>query len=142
MKKFDHVKDSGERQNFETGSVRDTQEGKGRYDLLSPIALRRLAIHFENGARKYNDRNWEKGQPLTRFFDSAIRHLYSWLEGDRSEDHLSAALWNVGAMIHVEEMVERGLLPKSLAEGVPNFMATKAVEPCEKRDLGPPPDTL
>lgn len=142
MKKFDHVKDSGERQSFDTGSVRDTQEGKGRYDLLSPITLRRLAVHFENGARKYNDRNWEKGQPLTRFLDSAVRHLYTWLEGDRSEDHLAAALWNIGGMIHVEEMIERGLLPKSLADGVPNFLAAKAVEPSAERDLGPPPDTL
>ncbi|KKK94181.1 hypothetical protein LCGC14_2685460, partial [marine sediment metagenome] len=41
--KFQRVKDSGKRQEFETGSVRDTQEGKGRYDLVSPIFVRRLA---------------------------------------------------------------------------------------------------
>lgn len=119
---YDHVKDSGERQEFSTGSVRDTQTGKGRYDLLSPVFLKRLAVHYENGARKYGDRNWEKGQPVLRFFDSAVRHLYSWLEGDRSEDHLAAAAWNVAGMIHVEELIERGELPAELAQDLPNFL--------------------
>ena len=35
--------------------------GKGRCDLLPPNALLRLARHFENGSKKYGDRNWEKG---------------------------------------------------------------------------------
>ena len=43
---YDEVKDSGERQEFNTGSRRDTCVGKGRYDLISPVALRRLARHF------------------------------------------------------------------------------------------------
>lgn len=63
---FNEVKDSGKRQEFQTGSIRDTREGKGRYDLLPPHAIFRLAKHFENGAKKYGDRNWEKGQPLSR----------------------------------------------------------------------------
>lgn len=112
---FNEVKSSGrDLTQFKTGSKRDNRVGKGRYDLLSPVTLKRLAIHMENGARKYEARNWEKGQPLCTYFDSAVRHLYSHLEGDRSEDHLAAALWNVGAMIHTEEMIERGLLPAEL----------------------------
>jgi len=120
MPKFDEVKDSGKRQEFKTGSVRDTNIGKGRYDLISPLMLQRLAKHFENGAVKYGDRNWEKGQPLSRYFDSAVRHLYKHLEGQRDEDHLAAAIWNVGAMIHTEELIERGLLPKELND-LPNY---------------------
>jgi hypothetical protein len=111
---FSAVNDSGKRQEFNTGSVRDTREGKGRFDLISPIALRRLAQHYENGARKYGDRNWEKGQPLSRYLDSAIRHLFSYLGGDRSEDHLSAVAWNAFAFVHTEEQVKRGLLPAEL----------------------------
>jgi hypothetical protein len=111
---FKKVKDSGKRQEFKTGSVRDTSEGKGRYDLISPISLSRLAKHFENGAVKYGDRNWEKGQPMCRYLDSAIRHIYKHLEGMRDEDHLAAAAWNVLGAIHTEEMIERGLLPKEL----------------------------
>jgi len=121
MPKYDKVKDSGKRQEFKTGSVRDTNIGKGRYDLISPLMLQRLAKHFENGAVKYGDRNWEKGQPLSRYFDSAIRHLYKHLEGQRDEDHLAAAIWNVGAMIHTEELIERDLLPKELND-LPNYL--------------------
>lgn len=36
--------------NFSTGSLRDTQTGRGMLELLSPIALMRDAIHMEKGA--------------------------------------------------------------------------------------------
>src|SRR5688500_10968468 len=87
---YGDVKDSGEREVFSTGSKRDTRKGKGRYDLITPLGLKRLAVHYENGAIKYGDRNWEKGQPLSRYLDSAIRHLYCYLAGMRDEDHLAA----------------------------------------------------
>jgi len=115
------VKDSGKRRHFKSGMVRDVVEGKGRYDLLSPIAIDRLAKHFENGARKYNDRNWEKGAPLSTYLDSGIRHIFKFLEGHRDEDHLAAALWNIGATIHIEEMIKRGILPKDLND-LPNYL--------------------
>jgi hypothetical protein len=99
------VKDSGKREEFPTGSVRDTREGKGRFDLISPIALRRLAEHYERGARKYGERNWEKGQPLDRYIDSALRHINAFQVGDRAEDHLIAAAWNLFAHVHTEEMI-------------------------------------
>jgi len=108
------IKDSGKREQHSTGSVRDTREGKGRYDLLSPIALRRLAAHMEAGAAKYGERNWEKGQPLSRYLDSALRHTFQFLEGLRDEDHLTAAAWNLLAAVHTGEMVDRGLLPAAL----------------------------
>lgn len=108
------IKDSGERQEFSTGSVRDSEKGKGWYAHLSPIALRRLAQHVEAGGAKYGERNWEKGQPLTRYLESAVRHLYTYLEGHRDEDHLAAALWNVHCLIHTEEMILRGGLPQKL----------------------------
>lgn len=111
---FTNVNDSGLRESFDTGAVRDTRTGKGRYDLLSTIAIRRIAQHYENGAVKYQDRNWEKGQPLSRYMDSALRHLFRFLGGERDEDHLAAAAWNVMAIIHTEEMVKRGKLPKEL----------------------------
>lgn len=114
MVEFNAVKDSGERQEFNTGSRRDTREGKGRYDLLPAHAIRRLAKHFENGARKYGERNWEKGQPLSRYLDSAMRHLFCYLEGDRSEDHMSACAWNCMAFIETEKKINEGLLPKEL----------------------------
>lgn len=108
------TKDSGQREQFESGAIRDIREGKGRFDLISPIALRRLAGVYERGAKKYTERNWEKGMPLTRYLDSALRHLNQFLEGDRSEDHLAQAMWNVASMIHIEEAIEKGLLPQEL----------------------------
>ena len=105
---FEEVKDSGEREEFNTGSVRDTRTGKGRYDLLPPRAVRRLAKHFENGARKYGDRNWEKGQPLSRFLDSALRHTFAILEGKRDEDHAAAAVWNLMGFIEIAERIQEG----------------------------------
>ncbi len=97
------LEDSGERQQFDTGAVRDPAEGKGRYDLITPHGLRRLALHYEAGAKKYDDRNWERGIPASRCFSSAVRHLYRWLNGERKEDHLAAAAWNIFAIMHFQE---------------------------------------
>ena len=112
--KFNKVKDSGKRQSFKTGAVRDIQTGKGRYDLLPPRAIRRLAEHYENGAVKYGDRNWEQGIPLSRMLDSAIRHLFKALEGQTDEDHLIASAWNILGIIELQERIEEGTLPKNL----------------------------
>lgn len=124
MPEFSDVKDSGTRQEFGTGAKRDIQTGKGRYDLLPPLAIRRIAKHYENGARKYGDRNWEKGMPMSRYADSALRHLFAYIEGMRDEDHLAAAVWNGLAMIHQEEMIERGLLSAELND-LPDYQPNK-----------------
>ena len=116
------MKDSGNRENFTTGAVRDIRSGKGRFDLISPIALRRLAKWMELGALKYGDRNWEKGMPVSRCLDSALRHLNNHLLGLRDEDHLSAAMFNIQAIVHIEEMVQRGLLPQDLLDWPSSYL--------------------
>jgi len=97
------LKDSGERETFESGMVRDTRVGKGRFDLISPIALRRLALIYEAGAIKYDPRNWEKGAPISRFIDSALRHINQFKEGKRDEDHIAQACWNLFCVLHFDE---------------------------------------
>ena len=82
MTNFDSVKDSGERRSFPTGSVRDVRTGKGRYDLLPVLAIRRLAKHTENGALKYGDRNWERGMNWSRPFAALMRHMWAWWRGE------------------------------------------------------------
>lgn len=115
MAEFNEVKDSGgKHQKFKSGSMRDTREGKGRYDLIPAYALSRLAKHYENGANKYNDRNWEKGQPLARYLDSMIRHSFKFLGGSREEDHLAAVAWNALAYIETEYRIQKGILPAEL----------------------------
>ena len=97
------IKDSGERREFETGAVRDMQEGKGRLDLLPACAILRLARHYEAGAAKYEERNWEKGINIHSFIDSALRHLMKYLDGQDDEDHLCAAAWNLMGAMWTEE---------------------------------------
>ena len=144
-----HIKDSGERREFDTGAVRDIQEGKGRCDLM-PLdvvcsiyigksshggrglvlgdihefmdtnqpgflidALEHFLLndnpwdcnwstmflevskHFEEGAKKYGEYNWQKGIPVKCYIDSAVRHYLKWLRGDNDEPHDRAFVWNI-----------------------------------------------
>lgn len=159
------LKDSGSRREFDSGAVRDVQEGKGRCDLLpldvvatvmgmylstDPIcypedevvfyinqyvrsgdlcnlynaiqkfidregthpctAILELAKHYEDGARKYQERNWEKGIPLHCYIDSGLRHYFKHLRGDDDEPHNRAFLWNMFGAIwthtHMPEMID------------------------------------
>jgi hypothetical protein len=105
------TKDSGERQEFSTGMVRDVQTDKPRYDLLDMPMLKRWAELMARGAKKYGEDNWRKAateEELRRFKASAIRHMYQWLEGDISEDHGSAIYFNVAGA----EMVKAKLQEK------------------------------
>lgn len=132
------IKDSGERREFDTGAVRDIQEGKGRCDLM-PLRVAALVIdgdaildyigrfqetgcteylrcairhfasafngladmflevskHFEDGAKKYGEHNWQKGIPVKCYMDSAVRHYLKWLRGDEDEPHDRAFCWNI-----------------------------------------------
>lgn len=97
------IQDSGNRRSFASGAVRDMAEGKGRCDLLPASAVLRLARHFEAGAKKYSDRNWEQGIPIHSFIDSALRHLLKYLDGQTDEDHLCAAAWNCMCAMWTEE---------------------------------------
>lgn len=144
------IKDSGARREFETGAVRDIQEGKGRCDLLpldaiaeyytkylcfpncgiEPInavlndiyefqntgsyaylfqvlrdteiftdnfetAILEVSKHFEEGAKKYGEYNWQKGIPTHCYIDSAVRHYLKHLRGDKDEPHDRAFVWNI-----------------------------------------------
>ena len=98
-KKKTEIKDSGERTTFETGAVRDMHEGKGDMVSLPNSAILRLSKHYESGAKKYGRWNYTKGIPVSSFLDSALRHIFKYLDGWDDEDHLSAATFNIlGAM--------------------------------------------
>ena len=137
-----NILDSGTRREFETGAVRDIQEGKGRCDLLpidivAPLmdtreaatvlaevgeymctgrdmhlylairafcelvewdtstCLIEVSMHYEQGALKYGERNWEKGIPVHAYIDSGVRHLLKHLRGDNDERHDRAFVWNM-----------------------------------------------
>lgn len=90
---------------FPTGAVRSTDADNVRFDLITPIGLRRLAETCAEGAKKYGDFNWQKGIPASEMLNHAIRHVYLWLEGDSEEDHLAHAAWNILGVCHFEEVL-------------------------------------
>lgn len=159
------IKDSGNRRKFESGAVRDVQEGKGRCDLLPlreaaellggkhgedqvlmdihffmqsrdvnflrmaiedyvgagvidpavvmPDALLETAMHYEEGAEKYSERNWQKGIPLHCYIDSGIRHYLKFRKGDNDERHDRAFIWNMlGAIWTFRNRPEMDDLPR------------------------------
>jgi len=129
MREFD-VKDSGKRQEFATGMVRDTQDGKPRPDLISPLFMMRLGAHLLKGAVKYTEHNWAKGQPFSRALASLCRHLEQFKEGDESEDHLAAVAFGCMVLTHYQEAIKRGILPAEL-DDLPRWVAA---DPAEKQE--------
>jgi hypothetical protein len=111
---FDKVNDSGKREEFATGSVRDTEDGKGCFDLIPALPLRRLAIHYQNGASKDGRKNWMRGQRLGRYLSSAERHIQDVKDCKHDEDHLSAIAWNAFAFMWTAEQIKLGKLPREL----------------------------
>lgn len=107
-------KDDGKRTEYHTGALRSDRTGRGRYDLISPHGLKRLAVQYEEGAKQKGERNWELGFSTSRACCSAIGHLYDHLAGDRSEDHLAAVAWQMMAAMHFEELIKLGKLPEEL----------------------------
>ena len=105
---------SGEKKIFTSGAQRDGDVGRGRFSLIPPTALLAIAKRYEDGANHYGDNNWMKGMPLSRLFDSMIRHLLAASEGDESEDHLGAILWNASAWIWTEQAIKDGRVAAEL----------------------------
>lgn len=58
-------------------------------------AMIEVSKHFEAGAKKYGERNWEKGLPEYCYASSAIRHYLKWLKGMTDEPHDRAVIWNL-----------------------------------------------
>ncbi|MFA5161170.1 MAG: dATP/dGTP diphosphohydrolase domain-containing protein [Elusimicrobiales bacterium] len=66
-----------------TGPLSRTQghkadAGKPRLELLPGDALAEVAKVLTLGAKKYGDRNWERGIAYSRVFGAHQRHALSW----------------------------------------------------------------
>jgi hypothetical protein len=105
------VKDSGARQEFASGMVRDTSAGKPDYTrVLDGPMLDRWAEHLAKGAIKYPDiapgvANWtlaEGPAELARFRASAFRHFVQWMRGEADEDHAAAVFFNLNGAEYVK----------------------------------------
>lgn len=114
LKAGEILKDSGARRSFGTGSVRDMATGKGTPHLLPLRAITLASQQMERGMKKYGARNWELGQPLSSYFDSAMRHLWKHWNGWTDEPHLDAFVWNSLCYAETAERIRIGILPKEL----------------------------
>jgi hypothetical protein len=77
--------------------------GNAKEHYGSATALLEVAFHYEDGAEKYTDRNWQKGIPCSCFIDSAVRHLIKFERGDDDERHDRAFVWNVMGCVWTHE---------------------------------------
>jgi phytoene dehydrogenase-like protein len=106
------IKDSGIRQEFASGMVRDTQLGKIEFDrTLDGPMFERWAQHLTTAARdKYHDiapgvPNWtvaNSPEEWARFKKSALRHMLQWFRGDVDEDHAAAVFFNINGAEYVK----------------------------------------
>ena len=71
-----------------------------------------VAKHFEEGAKKYGESNWQKGMPIWCYIDSAVRHYLKWLRGDKDEAHDRAFCWNLLCCIWEVDYREKAEEPK------------------------------
>lgn len=134
------TKDSGQRQEYESGMHRDTQKGKPRFDLIAPEdlpyqrqMLTRWAGLMERGAVKYGDRNWEKAKSAEerdRFRGSAFRHFMQWYSGEDDEDHGAAVFFNLAAAEYVHDKLTGKTEDSDDKENVPMIVVPT------KRPLG------
>jgi hypothetical protein len=115
-----NINDGGKRISYGEGkAIREPSDGKGRFDLISPFGIERIAKWYEAGSKKYSDRNWEKGIPFSRYTDSAYRHLVKFIMGMEDEDHLAACAWNIIAIMHHQELGELHL------DNMPHYLSKK-----------------
>lgn len=88
----------------EVRSVSSTGGEKGtkdeRFDLLPWGSLAKIARHFGEGAKKYDDHNWRRGYEWSKSFAALQRHLTAFWEGEDIDEetgspHLAAAGFHI-----------------------------------------------
>lgn len=62
-------------------------------------AMLDVSKHFEEGAKKYGEYNWQKGLPEYCYIDSAVRHYLKYKMGETSERHDRAFMWNIMCLL-------------------------------------------
>lgn len=114
MGKDYETKDSGKRQEYDSGMRRDVQENKPRYDLCYEPLLTEWANLMARGATKYGENNWQLAnseEELQRFKASAWRHFIQFIRGEDDEAHHAAICFNVGAIMYLRERLQNEKMP-------------------------------
>lgn len=85
------------------GAIREDKTDKINYRLIPPFFLKRLAKHLTDGAKRLSTEeregewNWLEGdeQWMNNCTQSLFRHTMQFMDGDVSEDHMSAIVCNL-----------------------------------------------
>lgn len=86
-----------------------------QFHNVATMALE-VAKHFEEGANKYGENNWQKGIPVHAYMDSAIRHLLKFIASWNDEPHDRAFCWNILCAIWtVDNKIEQDDFSKKTA---------------------------
>lgn len=80
-----------------TGAVMHLYQVLAACNLFDDTTTMLLEVskHFEDGAAKYGEYNWQKGIPARCYIDSAVRHYLKHLRGDTDEAHHRSFVWNI-----------------------------------------------
>jgi hypothetical protein len=129
-----------EEQKADGGGLRlDT--GKNRLDLIPPEWEAALGDVLTQGAKKYADRNWERGMAWSKMIGCAKRHRMKFEAGERYDPetgchHLAMAAWNMLAlMVYDIRDIGEDDLPKSVSMGTLEAVNANTVSP---RTYDPP----
>jgi hypothetical protein len=113
------IKDSGKREEFASGMIRDSGDKVRMLRILTGPMARRWAEHLHKGQKKYPDvkpgvPNWTlaKGEAeLQRARESAFGHMVDWLEGKVDEDHAAGVFFNINLAEYVKEKIAEDEIP-------------------------------
>jgi hypothetical protein len=80
---------------------------KPRFDLLPVLPLEEVIKVFTYGAKKYADRNWERGFVYSRPYGACLRHIFAWWRGESIDpesniSHLAHAACNILFLLEFE----------------------------------------
>lgn len=101
-----------------------------------------VSIHFAEGAKKYGERNWEKGIPVHSYIDSAIRHVLKYVANWTDEPHDRAFVWNILCAIWtIQNYPELNDLPCNQTDPESKHTKSKNIEPRETKSTDDKADT-
>lgn len=73
---------------------------KLRMELIAPEMVTALADVLTFGAKKYDDRNWERGMPWGQVFGALMRHLWAWWSRDSVDAETGKShLWHAACCL-------------------------------------------
>ena len=64
---------------------RKDDSGKLPWSLLPSDAVEEVVKVLGYGAKRYTERNWEKGVLYSRVFDAMMRHSWAWFRGENND---------------------------------------------------------